>query len=115
MRDLTRGGLATVLNEIAHSSNLGIEAYEQDIPVRPDVKKMCEILGFDPLYVANEGKFVCFVNKRDALKIKQAMGKHARIIGEVTSAHKKDVYLKTRIGSSRILPMLEFDQLPRIC
>jgi hydrogenase expression/formation protein HypE len=115
MRDLTRGGLATALNEIAHSSNLGIEVYEPDIPVRPDVQKMCEILGFDPLYIANEGKFICFVKKKDALKIKQAMGKDARIIGEVTASHKKEVYLKTGIGSSRILPMLEFDQLPRIC
>jgi len=115
MRDLTRGGLATVLNELTHSSNLGIEIYEKDIPVKPNVKKMCDILGFDPLYVANEGKFVCFVNEKDAAKVKQALGKEAQIIGKVTSAHKREVYLKTKIGSSRILPMLESDQLPRIC
>ncbi|MFH1245285.1 MAG: AIR synthase-related protein, partial [Candidatus Omnitrophota bacterium] len=115
MRDVTRGGLATVLNEIAQSSDLGIEVDEKDIPMRPSVRKMCDILGFDPLYVANEGKFVCFVDKKDARKILQAMGKEARIIGKVTSVHKKEVYLKTSLGSSRILPMLESDQLPRIC
>lgn len=115
MRDPTRGGLATVLNEIAYISNLGIEINEQDIPIKPSVKKMCDVLGFDPLYVANEGKFVCFVNEKDAPKIKRAMGKEVRIIGKVTSTHKREVYLKTKLGSSRILPMLEFDQLPRIC
>lgn len=115
MRDLTRGGLATVLNEIAYSSKAGIEVYEQDIPIKPSVKKICDVLGFDPLYVANEGKFVCFVQAADASKIKRAMGKSAKVIGEVTSSHKKDVYLKTHLGSSRILPMLESDQLPRIC
>jgi hydrogenase expression/formation protein HypE len=115
MRDLTRGGLATVLNEIANSSNLGIEICEQNIPIKSSVKKMCDVLGFDPLYVANEGKFVCFVSEKDASKIKQAIGKEAKIIGKVTLNHKKEVYLKTRIGSSRMLPILESDQLPRIC
>lgn len=115
MRDLTRGGLATVLNEIAHSSNLGIEIDEKDIPIKPSVKKLCDILGFDPLYVANEGKFICFVGQKDAKKVKRAIGKGAQIIGRVTSRHKKEVRLKTKIGSSRILPMLEHDQLPRIC
>jgi len=115
MRDLTRGGLATVLNELAHTSNLGIEISEKNIPVKPNVKKMCDILGFDPLYVANEGKFVCFVDEKDAPKVKQALGKEAQIIGKVTTAHRREVYLKTKLGSSRILPMLESDQLPRIC
>ena len=115
MRDLTRGGLATVLNEIAQSSNLGIEIDEKGIPVASSVEKICDVLGFDPLYVANEGKFVCFVGKKDASKIKRAMGRQAKIIGKVTSVHKKEVYLKTKIGSSRILPVLESDQLPRIC
>jgi hydrogenase expression/formation protein HypE len=115
MRDLTRGGLATILNEIAQGSNLGVEIYEQDIPIKPAVRKMCDILGFDPLYVANEGKFVCFVKAKEASKIKRAIGRDARIIGKVTSTHKKEVYLKTRLSSSRILPMLESDQLPRIC
>ncbi len=115
MRDLTRGGLATALAEIAQSSNLGIEIDEKAVPVKPDVKKLCDILGFDPLYVANEGKFICFVDQQDASKIKRALGKAARIIGKVTAAHKRDVYLKTNLGTRRILPMLESDQLPRIC
>lgn len=115
MRDPTRGGLATVLCEIARSSNLGIEVCEKSIPIKPVVAKLCDILGFDPLYVANEGKFVCFVKEADAPKIKRAMGKEARIIGRVTGAHKGEVYLKTKLGTNRILPILEFDQLPRIC
>lgn len=115
MRDPTRGGLATALNEIASASGLGIDIYEKDIPIRKSVKKLCDVLGFDPLYVANEGKFVCFVMEQDAGKVKRAMGPGARIIGEVTSKHKEEVYLKTKIGSSRILPVLEADQLPRIC
>ena len=115
MRDLTRGGLATALCEIAVSSNLGIEIYEKDIPIKPGVKKMCDILGLDPLYIANEGKFISFVIEKDASKVKRAIGKSAHIIGRVVSDHKKEVYLKTEIGSSRILPMLESDQLPRIC
>ena len=115
MRDPTRGGLITALNEIAISSNLGMEIYEKDIPIKQNVSKMCDILGFDPLYIANEGKFLCFVNTKDASKIKRAIGKNARIIGKIVSSHKKEVHLKTEIGSSRILPMLESDQLPRIC
>lgn len=115
MRDPTRGGLATALNEIAQVSNLGIEIYEKDIPIKTSVKKLCDVLGFDPLYVANEGKFICFVNEKNATKVKKAIGPNATIIGGVTSAHKKEVYLKTKIGSARILPMLETDQLPRIC
>jgi hydrogenase expression/formation protein HypE len=115
MRDLTRGGLATTLNEIARSSNLGIDICESDIPIKKKVKNYCDILGFDPLYIANEGKFICFVSPEDAGKIKKAIGPAARVIGKVTSVHKKEVHIKTKIGSHRILPMLEMDQLPRIC
>jgi len=115
MRDPTRGGLATALNEIASSSRLGIEICEKDIPVKPSVRNLCDVLGLDPLYVANEGKFVCFVAGADAEKVKKAIGPRARIIGRVTSSHKKEVHLKTKVGSSRILPVLESDQLPRIC
>ena len=115
MRDPTRGGLATTLSEIADASNLGIEIDEMDIPIKKSVKNLCDVLGFDPLYIANEGKFVCFVKEKDAIKVKKAIGPKAKIIGKVTSSHKKEVYLKTKIGSSRILPMLETDQLPRIC
>ena len=76
---------------------------------------MCDILGFDPLYVANEGKFVCFTAAQDADKVKRALGKQARFIGVVIPRHNKAVYLYTKIGVPRILPMLEQDQLPRIC
>jgi len=115
MRDPTRGGLATALNEMAHASNLGIEVCEKDIPIKKDVRKMCDILGFDPCYMANEGKFICCVAQKDAQKVKKAMGSQARIIGKVTSLHKKQVHLQTLLGTSRILPVLEADQLPRIC
>lgn len=115
MRDPTRGGLATTLNEIAGASNLGIEIEEKAVPVRPGVKKLCDVLGFDPLYVANEGKFICFVREKDGINVKKALGPSARIIGKVTRKHKKEVYLRTSVGSSRVLPMLESDQLPRIC
>ena len=115
MRDPTRGGLATALNEIARASNLGVEIYEKDIPVKPAVRKMCDILGFDPLYIANEGKFICFVNAPDASRVKRAIGKSARVIGKVLARHKKEVHLITETGSSRILSALEADQLPRIC
>jgi len=115
MRDPTRGGLATALCEIAGSSDLGIEIYEKKIPVKPVVKRMCDILGFDPLYVANEGKFVSFVSEKDASRVKRAIGKKARIIGRVVTGHKGEVRLKTELGSSRVLPILESDQLPRIC
>ncbi len=115
MRDPTRGGLATALCEIASASNLGIEVYEKEIPVKTNVKKMCDILGFDPLYVANEGKFISFVRREEAGRVKKVIGKNARVIGEVVSGHKKKVYLKTALGLRRILPMLESDQLPRIC
>lgn len=115
LRDVTRGGLATTLNEIAASSNLGIDVYEKDIPVRKDVRKMCDCLGFDPLYIPCEGRFLCCVSSEDALKVKQALGPQARIIGKVVPAHKREVRLHTALGVPRLLPMLEQDQLPRIC
>lgn len=115
MRDLTRGGLATGLHEIAEASNLGIEIDECRIPVKTPVRKLCDVLGFDPLYVANEGKYVCFVDGKDAARVKRAMGSRGAIIGAVTRRHRGKVILKTRIGASRIVPRLEQDQLPRIC
>lgn len=115
MRDPTRGGLATTLNEIARSSGLRIEIDEKKIPIIPAAKKMCDLLGFDPLYIANEGKFVCFVNENDAQNVKRAMGKSAVIIGRVTSSRGGKVILNTSAGSKRVLPVLEIDQLPRIC
>jgi hydrogenase expression/formation protein HypE len=115
LRDPTRGGVATVLHEIVHSSKLGIEIDSQAIPVRRDVKNMCDILGFDPLYIANEGKFLCFVPPQDAPAVRRAIGKSSRIIGRVVRQHKEEVYIKTETGVNRLLAMLEVDQLPRIC
>jgi len=115
MRDPTRGGLATALNEIAGASGFGIEIDENSIPIRPNVKSLCDLLGFDPLYVANEGKFICLVGAKDAARVKRAMGSSAAIIGRVVASHKGEVHLNTKVGSSRILPALEVDQLPRIC
>jgi hydrogenase expression/formation protein HypE len=115
LRDPTRGGIATSLNEIARTSRLGIEIDSCTIPVRRDVKTMCDILGFDPLYIANEGKFLCFVDHVDAAKVSRAMGKASRIIGRVVNQHRGEVYLKTETGVMRLLGMLEADQLPRIC
>ena len=115
MRDPTRGGIATTLNEIAKGSQCGIEINEEDIPIKLAVKKMCHVLGFDALYIANEGKFICFVSQKDQEKVKHAIGPRARCIGHVVAKHKGQVYLKTQIGTNRILPMLESDPLPRIC
>jgi hydrogenase expression/formation protein HypE len=120
LRDPTRGGLATTLNEIAGQSNLGILLDEEKIPVHPEVAAACEMLGFDALYVANEGKLVAIVAKEDAEKILTAMkqtryGEGAVIIGEVTAEPHGRVLLKTPLGSTRIVDMLAGEMLPRIC
>ncbi len=120
MRDATRGGLATVLNEFALSANVGIRIHEESIPVREEVKGICEILGLDPLYLANEGKLVVVVGSENAETVLSAMkshpaGKDACIIGEVTSAPPGILLLKTIWGTERIVDMLVGDQLPRIC
>ena len=120
MRDPTRGGLATALNEIAEQSGVGIEIEEEKIPVREEVKGACEMLGFDPLYIANEGKLVAFVPERDCLKILNVMrnnrcGIGAQTIGTVVAGHKGRVVVKTGVGGERILDMLTGEQLPRIC
>ncbi|MEI2581853.1 hydrogenase expression/formation protein HypE [Scytonema sp. PRP1] len=120
MRDATRGGLATVLNEFALSSGVGIRLDEQSIPVREEVNGVCEILGLDPLYLANEGKFVVVVGRENADTVLSAMkshpaGKDACIIGEVISSPPGVVLLKTVFGTERIVDMLVGDQLPRIC
>jgi hydrogenase expression/formation protein HypE len=119
LRDLTRGGLASALNEIASAAGIGIEVDESLIPVREDVQGACEILGFDPLYVANEGRLVAFVPQADAQKALEIMRSHsssqARIIGRVTDNTDCLVTLKSKIGSRRILDMLSGEQLPRIC
>ncbi|OGO03471.1 MAG: hydrogenase expression/formation protein HypE [Chloroflexi bacterium RBG_13_53_26] len=120
MRDPTRGGLATTLNELAAQSKVGIRIEEEKIPVRDEVRGACEMLGLDPLYVANEGKLVAVVAPEDAEAVlermrRNAYGKQASIIGEVRQDHPGRVVMKTRIGASRIVDMLVGDPLPRIC
>jgi hydrogenase expression/formation protein HypE len=120
LRDPTRGGLATTLNEIAHSAQVGMVIDERRIPVREEVQGACEILGLDPLYVANEGKLVAVVGRGDADQVVRRMrdhphGKDARIIGEVVAAHPPLVVMRTGIGGSRIVDRLWGEQLPRIC
>ncbi|HAJ32030.1 MAG TPA: hydrogenase expression/formation protein HypE [Candidatus Atribacteria bacterium] len=120
LRDPTRGGLSTTLNEIALSSKVDIEINEGDIPVQEEVRAACEILGYDPLYLANEGKLVAFIPSEiapDMLKKmrKNKYGKESRIIGRVVKKSEGKVYLDTKIGGKRIVDMLTGEQLPRIC
>lgn len=120
LRDLTRGGLASALNEIAQTANVTIAIDESSIPVREDVQGACEILGLDPLYVANEGRFVAFVAPSDAeralaLMRSHPLGEQACLIGCVTEDPSGWVTMKSRIGATRILDMLSGEQLPRIC
>jgi hydrogenase expression/formation protein HypE len=120
LRDPTRGGLATTLNELAKQSKVGIRIEEDKIPVRDGVRAACELLGFDPLYVANEGKLVAIVTADDAPKVLSKMkrnryGADASSIGEVTAEHKGKVIMRTRLGASRIVDMLSGELLPRIC
>jgi hydrogenase expression/formation protein HypE len=120
MRDPTRGGLSSALNEIAKQSKVGMELVESAIPVREAVRGACELLGLDPLYVANEGKLAAIVDAGAADRILAAMrahplGRQAQIIGTVTAEHKGLVTLRTSLGTQRIVDMLPGDQLPRIC
>lgn len=120
LRDPTRGGLATTLNEFARQSGTGIKIEEEKIPVHDGVRAACELLGFDHLYVANEGKLVSIVDPRDADRVLTKMkqnpyGIDASIIGEVTGEHKGRVVMKNRLGTTRIVDMLTGELLPRIC
>ncbi|HCC48124.1 MAG TPA: hydrogenase expression/formation protein HypE [Elusimicrobia bacterium] len=120
MRDITRGGLATVLNEVSGACKLSAEVEEEAVPVSVQVKNACALLGLDPLYVANEGKIAVFVSPAAAPKILKAMrahryGKHAAVVGRMVKEKKPQVRLLTAIGGSRIMLMLEGEQLPRIC
>ncbi|MFZ2634383.1 MAG: hydrogenase expression/formation protein HypE [Desulfosalsimonadaceae bacterium] len=120
LRDPTRGGVGTVLNEIACASHVGIRISEEKIPVQKAVAGICELVGFDPLYMANEGKLVAFVEKRHAGRVLDAMrndplGRDACIIGEAVDEHPGKVIMETRIGGERIVDMLTGEQLPRIC
>ena len=120
MRDPTRGGLAGTLNEITRQSKVGIRIIEEQIPIREEVAAACEILGYDPLYVANEGKVVACVAPEDAEKILQVMrktpyGHQTAIIGEVLPDSEGRVVMKTKVGGTRIVDMLTGEMLPRIC
>ncbi len=118
MRDVTRGGLGTILNEIADASKCGIEIDEEAVPVRPEVRGFCDILGLDPLYMGNEGKMIVVVSREDAEKALELMketemGKDAAIIAKAVAG--KGVSMKTRLGGSRVVDVLYGEGLPRIC
>lgn len=120
LRDPTRGGVTSVLCEIAESANVGIRLDDKRLPISEQVKAACEILGLDPLHVANEGKLLAFVAAADAEKVLMAMrahplGSEAAIIGEAVEEHPAIVTIQTRVGGTRVLAMLSGEQLPRIC
>ncbi len=120
MRDPTRGGLATALNEIAIASNVGVVIEEERIPIRESVRGICELLGLDPLYLANEGKLIAICPVEESERLlevmkKHSLGKNTEIIGKVVEEHPKKVVLRTLIGGHRILDMLTGSQYPRIC
>jgi hydrogenase expression/formation protein HypE len=120
LRDATRGGVATILNEIATAAGVGIMVSEDDIPVRTEVRGACELLGIDPMYVACEGRMVVVVDSADADRALAAMRAHplgaqSAIIGRVTEGPQGIVQLKTAFGGTRIVDLLVGDPLPRIC
>ena len=120
LRDPTRGGVATTLNELARQSSVGISLQEKNIPLNPAVGAACELLGLDPLYVANEGKLICICAAEDAARLLQVMhahplGRKAAIIGEVVADEDNLVQMETAFGGSRIVDWLAGEQLPRIC
>jgi hydrogenase expression/formation protein HypE len=120
MRDPTRGGLASTLNEIATASNVGIDIDETGLPVRLEVQSACELLGLDPVYVANEGKAVFFVAPEQADRVLEVLrahplGREAARIGQVTTQHKRMLVARTAMGSNRVIPTQIGEQLPRIC
>jgi len=120
LRDPTRGGLATTLNELARQSGVGMELEEAAIPLRPQVRGACELLGLDPLYVANEGKLVCICDVADAEPLLASMhahplGREAAIIGRVVDDDQQLVQMRTGLGGSRVVDWLAGEQLPRIC
>ena len=120
LRDPTRGGLASTLNELALASGVGVEIEETRIPVRPAVHAACELLGLDPLYVANEGKLVAIVGESSADAVVDRMRRHplgadAAVIGVVTERHPKMVVMRTRVGGTRVADLHPGEILPRIC
>jgi hydrogenase expression/formation protein HypE len=120
MRDPTRGGVSATLSEIATASRVGMRVWERALPVRAPVRGACELLGLDPLYIANEGKLVAIVprDRADAALVAMhahPLGEGAAIIGEVVGEHPGTVVLESIVGGRRVVPMLEGEQLPRIC
>jgi hydrogenase expression/formation protein HypE len=120
MRDPTRGGLSSAVNELAAASKVGVRLTESAIPVRPEVRGACEMLGLDPLYVANEGKLIAVVPAADADHVLEVMrthplGRNAALIGEVVADHPGMVTMKSLIGGERVVTLLAGEQLPRIC
>jgi len=120
LRDPTRGGLASTLNELANQSGMGIRIEEDEIPVQDAVRAACELLGYDPLYVANEGKLVAVVPEPDAKQVLATMrrnqyGARSDIIGKVVGEHPGRVVMSTHLGASRVVDMLVGELLPRIC
>lgn len=120
LRDLTRGGLSSALNEVAQSSSVGMEVLEEDVPLNDSVKASCELLGLDAFHVACEGRFMAIVPQRSADSVLNALrsselGKNAAVIGRVLDDHRGTVVLRSKVGGRRILEQLSGDQLPRIC
>jgi hydrogenase expression/formation protein HypE len=120
LRDPTRGGITSALTEIAQTAKVGIVLNESSIPISEEVKGACEILGLDPLYVANEGKLLAIVATEDADRVLQilrshSLGREAAVIGEVVHEHPGLIMMKTRVGGTRVVDMLSGEQLPRIC
>jgi len=120
MRDPTRGGMASALNEMADASTVGVRLIESAIPIRPEVRGACEMLGLDPMYVANEGKLIAVVPPGDAERVLLAMrnhplGRNAALIGAIVEDHPGMVIMKSLIGGERVVTMLTGEQLPRIC
>lgn len=120
LRDPTRGGVGTVLNEVALQAGVGVRIRERDLPVNPAVAGACDLLGTDPIYVANEGKLVAFVAPESAERVLRALrshehGRNAVLVGEVEAENAGRVFMQTRIGGTRIVDMLTGEQLPRIC
>lgn len=115
LRDPTRGGVATTCIELIEKSNFGMELFEHDLPVDANVQTLCDLLGFDPLYLACEGRMLCIMNQNEAQQLCKELGDGACIIGKITSKHPHQLYLKTKIGATRQLHKLIGQPLPRIC
>jgi hydrogenase expression/formation protein HypE len=120
MRDPTRGGVSSALNELAEASGVGVELDEETIPLRPEVRGACEMLGLDPLYVANEGKLIAVVPSEHAERVlktmrNHALGQNAAMIGTVVADHPRMVTMKSLVGGERVVTLLAGEQLPRIC